>query len=67
MRTKNRCKQVRLTEEKRNELDDFLKDNNITFQDLIEPYIDAVLENKDDFETPDEILEKIFIRDMCKK
>lgn len=67
MRTKNKSKKLRLTEEKLNELDDFLKDKNITFQFLVESYIDVILENKDAFETPDEILEKIFIKDMCQK
>ena len=56
MRTKNKSKKLRLTEEKINRLDDFLKDNNITFQFLVESYIDTILENEDNFEIPDEIL-----------
>lgn len=66
MRTKNATKQLRLTEEKKNKLDDFLKDNNISFQELVEPFIDAILENQDKI-ILDDYFEKNFYKDMCKK
>lgn len=64
MRTKNVSKRLMLTKEKAGRLNDFLKDNNITFQDLVEPFIDSILE---DDSIPEKLIEKNFYEDMCKK
>lgn len=60
MRNKNVSKRLMLTPEKADELNEFLKDNDMTFQELIESYVDAVLENKDYFDV------QKFIEEKCK-